>query len=242
MKTFDNILLLGRPAAGKSEFIDCLKMKSDAERAEMFHIGKFEELDDFMWLWEKFLEDDLWEEANHDRVYSFRDGHNYGLNADSGRLFDLMIIRFNKEAHKRCVANPELYKEGTLFIEFSRGGKNGYSHAISMLSEDILRRSVIVYVRVSFDESWRRNIARYEEKLRHSSLAHMAPRKVMETFYKVDDWEQVSGGKDSGYVDVKDIEIPFVTVLNEPEIKEPGPLAERYHPSLKRLMELYATK
>ena len=33
-RTFDHLLLLGRPAAGKSEFIDFMKKTTDAERAE----------------------------------------------------------------------------------------------------------------------------------------------------------------------------------------------------------------
>ena len=53
-KTFDHLFILGRPAAGKSEFMDFMKKISDAERSERFHIGHFVELDDFVWLWEKF--------------------------------------------------------------------------------------------------------------------------------------------------------------------------------------------
>ncbi len=51
---FQNILLLGRPASGKSEFIDFMKQVSDTDRASKYHIGKFKEMDDFPWIWEKF--------------------------------------------------------------------------------------------------------------------------------------------------------------------------------------------
>lgn len=240
VRTFDHLLLLGRPAAGKSEFIDFMKKTSDAERAERFRIGRFEELDDFVWLWEKFCEDGLWQEAGYDRVYSnVYDGNNYGMKPDKGAIFDLMLTRFNHEAKDRYLSRPEFYGDGTVVIEFARGGKEGYARAIPRLSKEILERSAVLYVKVSFDESWRRNVARYEEKQRHSILAHMVPRETMEHFYRLDDWEQYTGGKPEGRLQVNGVSVPFVTMNNEPELKERGPLAERYGPALNRLWELY---
>jgi len=238
MKTFDHILLLGRPASGKSEFIDCLKSKSDAERAELFHIGKLEEMDDFVWFWEKFLEDNLWEESGQARVFSHREGDNIGLNEDAGKLFDLWIVKFNREIGEKYLPRPEFYEKGTLFIEFSRGGHGGYKKALPMLSKDILEKAAIVYVKVSFDESMRRNNARYEEKKKHSILAHKATDRVMNAFYKEDDWDVLTAGAESGHVDVQGLRVPFITVLNEPEIKEAAPLAERYKSAMHKLMEL----
>jgi len=238
-RTFDHILLLGRPAAGKSEFIDFMKKTPDEERAEAFGIGRFEELDDFVWLWEKFLEDDLWEKAGHPRVYSLRYDENYGLDPKADRLYDLMLARFNQEVAARYLKRPEFYEEGTLVIEFARGGRQGYAYSLPRLSREILERAAILYVKVSFDESWRRNVARYEEKQKHSILAHMVPRQTMENFYRNDDWDTCTAQKPDGYLTVEDVEVPFVTMGNEPELKERGPLAERYGPALNRLMELY---
>ena len=49
--TFDIIILTARPASGKSEVIDYLK-KTDVEtRKQRFHIGEFEEIDDFPYVW-----------------------------------------------------------------------------------------------------------------------------------------------------------------------------------------------
>lgn len=238
-KTFDHFLLLGRPAAGKSEFIDFMKKTPDAERAKEFHIGRFEELDDFVWLWEKFLEDDLWEEAGHARLYSKRYDENYGLIPDKPpALFDLMFAKFNHEAARRYIARPDFYDEGTVIFEFARGGENGYRDALARLSREILERAAILYVEVSFDESWRRNVARYEEKLRHSVLAHMVPRETMETFYRIDDWSQLTEERRDGTLTINGVTVPFVTMHNEPELTERGPLAERYGPALDRLWEL----
>jgi len=240
MKTLDNILLLGRPAAGKSEFIDCLKSKSDAERAEIFHIGRLEQLDDFVWIWEKFLEDNLWEESGYPRLYSHKEGNNYGLNEDCGKLFDLMLVKFNHIFMEKYNndENNDFFNDGTVLMEFSRGGKRSYAHSLPRLDDEILKRSSILFVKVSFEESWRRNVARYEEKLKHSILAHMATRRVMDAFYSTDDWDKVSNGRERGYIEIRNIKIPFVTVSNEPEIKDPIQLAERYRPALDSLMKL----
>ena len=238
MKTFDHLLLLGRPAAGKSEFIDFMKNTPDAERAEKFHIGRFEELDDFPWLWEKFLEDDEWEAAGFERQFSERISGNYAVRKDKAHLYDLMLAKFNHAVAERYLTRPDFYKDGTLIIEFARGGSEGYKNALSRLSKEVLDRAAIFYVKVDFEESWRRNVARYQEKMKESSLFHMAPREIMERFYKTDDWDLVTGKKESGKLSFQGIEIPFVTMLNEPELKERGPLEARYKPCLDRLMEL----
>jgi len=52
--TFDIILLTGRPGSGKSEVIDYLKQTPLEERLRRFHIGPFEEIDDFPMLWAWF--------------------------------------------------------------------------------------------------------------------------------------------------------------------------------------------
>jgi hypothetical protein len=44
---FDILLLIARPAAGKSEIIDYLKNLPQDERRRRFHIGEFDEIDDF---------------------------------------------------------------------------------------------------------------------------------------------------------------------------------------------------
>ena len=87
--TFDHLYILGRPASGKSEFIDFMKKVRNSERADRYHIGHFVELDDFVWLWEKFLEDDIWEKVIGKRLFSSRYEGQY--NMEDARLFDFMI-------------------------------------------------------------------------------------------------------------------------------------------------------
>ena len=57
MDKLDVILLIGRPAAGKSETIDFLKHLPDEKRLQEYHIAPFDELDDFLYVWQT-LEND----------------------------------------------------------------------------------------------------------------------------------------------------------------------------------------
>ena len=57
--TFDVILLIGRPASGKSEIIYFLTHLPAHIRGERFHIAQLEVHDDFPMLWAWFEEDDL---------------------------------------------------------------------------------------------------------------------------------------------------------------------------------------
>ena len=93
-RIFENLLLLGRPASGKSEFIDFMKRVPETDRAAKYHIGRFEELDDFPWIWQKFMEDNMWEAAGYPRRFSFG-GANPGLAKEGGALFDFCIKKFN---------------------------------------------------------------------------------------------------------------------------------------------------
>ena len=57
MDKLDVILLIGRPAAGKSETIDFLKQLPDERRLQEYHVAPFEELDDFLYVWQTFEND-----------------------------------------------------------------------------------------------------------------------------------------------------------------------------------------
>lgn len=238
-KTFDHLLILGRPAAGKSEFIDFMKKTPDAERAKIFHIGRFEEIDDFPWLWEKFVEDDMWEEAGHPRVFSSKNGANYDVRPDRICLYKFMFAKFNQAIAERYLSNPKFYDEGTLLIEFSRGSDNTYMDAFTRLSPELLKKSAILYIKVDFEESWRRNVARYQEKLRDSILAHMIPRSAMEHFYLTEDWDDITSSRESGTLSFHGVDVPFFTMDNTPELKEYDALAKRYEPALTKLFDIY---
>jgi predicted kinase len=49
--TFDVLILIGRPASGKSEIIDFLKHTAPDIRRSRYHIAELEVMDDFPMLW-----------------------------------------------------------------------------------------------------------------------------------------------------------------------------------------------
>lgn len=231
MAPFKTLILLGRPASGKSEFIDFIKQLPAAERARDFHIGTFVELDDFVWLWEKFVEDDLWEAAGHARPFSRREGHGYALT--DGALLDFCLARFNAASAQHAHAE-------TVFIEFARGaGDGGYRHALARLSDEILREAAILFIYASYEEACRRNEARYQEKLKHSILAHKVPPTDMARFGKDIDWLELTRQQSQGRIAVRQWQVPFVTISNEPELTDPTALRQRYHAALVALSAEY---
>ena len=73
---FDVLLLLGRPAAGKSEILEFLRSVDDQTRIEKYHTGKLDVIDDFPILWAWFEEDTiLSEKFGKPRLHS--DGDRY---------------------------------------------------------------------------------------------------------------------------------------------------------------------
>ena len=239
-QAFDHLILIGRPASGKSEFIDYMKKDvSDSERLEKFHIAPFEELDDFLWLWQICHDDDIWEELGCPRVVSKKSGHGHMITKPA--FWNFLIKKFNHTVATKYAPNADFYNNKTLFIEFSRGTDKGYSEAFSHMSKDVLKRSAILYVNVSFKESLRRNEARYQEKLKHSVLAHKTPDEQMNEYYNVDDWAKITHEKPDGFLELHGVRVPFVTMNNEPESKDVKVLEGRYKAALDKLFEHYTT-
>jgi thymidylate kinase len=233
-ETLDVLLLLGRPASGKSEFIDFMTHISSDHRAREFFIAPFQIIDDFPILWDLFQQDDVWESVGRGRLFSRRSDGNYAVTEDS--VWGFLI----EQIKKRVLASPSFTSSNrrqTLIIEFSRGGSSGYQDALTRLSPAILERAVALYVSVSFEESWRRNIARYDAKKRDGILTHSVPREEMERTYGTDDWHTLSEGP-HGLLRIGDIDIPYATMSNEPESKVPDVLAERYRAALGPLFAL----
>jgi thymidylate kinase len=230
--TFDILLLLGRPASGKSEFIDFMTRVSGTERARLFHIGPFSVVDDFPILWQKFEEDDAWERLGSPRLYSRRADGNYAVSDD--RIWRFLIDRLTA-----AVGALPSVPGRSLLVEFSRGGPAGYQDALAGLSDDLLARTAILYLSVSFAESWRRNVARYDEKRRSGILTHSVPREEMERTYGTDDWAALTHGSSDGFLTVRDHRVPFATLANEPEALDPEVLRTRYRSALETLFRLW---
>lgn len=240
-QSFNNVIVTGRGGSGKSEFIDFLKQINVKERLEKFHIGEFKEIDDFPWLYSMFKDEDIWESLGKPRKLAERTEKIY-VTKDYD-VYDLMTLRFNLELKKRINADPHLYKETTIFIEFARGRENAYKTAFNLLDNGILKRSAIFFLDNTFEESMRRNTVRSKESdSKQTILHHKVPVEVMEYYYKVHDWKEITEGKPSGYIGVRGIKIPFVTVWNMPESQDFKVLEERYSSALKKLWELYCDR
>lgn len=233
--TFDIILLLGRPASGKSEIINYLKHTDPKKRSEHFHVGALDFLDDFPMLWTWFEEDYILEKVlGQPRLHSDSDGyfkHEY--------LWHLLIERFNIEYPKR-LREENYHDKHTLIIEFSRGSEHGgYTEAFKHLSKDILEHAAIVYVNVPYEESLRKNRRRFNPDRPDSILEHGLPDEKLERLYKEVDWEAFSSA-DPEFVHVNDVKVPYAVFENEDDVTTATPslLAERLEEVLQKLWDL----
>ncbi len=209
---FPVIVLIGRPAAGKSEIIDYLKQVADAERQTRFHLGQLVEIDDFVWVWQIFEDDDVREKLGRPRQNSTRD-----YNFNDPFVWDWLIGRIDLEFEKKMAREPDLLRDHTVLVEFARGGENGFAEALALLSDEILRRAAIVYVNVPFEESLRRNRRRARPGEEDSILHHSLPDRKLETLYRTNDWAKLSHDRAEGTLDVKGHRLPFAVFQNEPE-------------------------
>lgn len=223
--TFEILILNGRPAAGKSEVIDYLKQCSLEERLERFHIGAFEEMDDFRILWERFEDDDIYERHGKPRLVSDTkfsyEGKEYPGYVFKDRFFwNFLIEKFNLEYRKRLRDRPEYHERKTLMIEFSRGAEHGgFRTAYDHLSDTILERAATLYIHCSWEESLRKNRRRFNPDKPDSVLEHGLEDRKLEMLYRESDWDAFSSG-DPEFLHVKGHRIPYAVFRNEPEITD----------------------
>ena len=237
---FQHLFVLGRPAGGKSEFIDFMKRLPAAERAAGFGIGRFEEVDDFPWLWQACEEDDAREAMGERRLVSERTPEGYNIMRPKFR--GSLVDRFNEKIAADYLSRPSFYDEGTLLIEFARGVGDGFRESLERFRSDILSRGAILYIQVSFEESFRRNNARYRKGQEESILFHKVPDRDMLGFFRDNDWADITAGAPDGWLALAGVRVPFVSMHNEPESTDPLVLRARYAGALGRLMELYRTR
>jgi hypothetical protein len=239
-RIFEHLFVLGRPAGGKSEFIDFMKKCPDAERAAAFGIGRFEEIDDFPWLWERCEDDDAREERGEPRLVSERTPEGYNITQPGFR--GSLVDRFNETIAARYLSRPAFYEDGTLLIEFARGIGDGFRPSLERFDPRVLRRAAVLYIDVSFEESFRRNNARYRKGQEESILFHKVPDRDMLGFFRDNDWAAMTGGAPDGWLDLAGVQVPFVSMPNEPESTDPLVLGPRYRRALGRLRELFLSR
>lgn len=234
--TFDILLLLARPAAGKSEIIHFLKSTPLAERESLFHVGELAEIDDFPMLWTWFEEDALLEKMGHPRLHSDSDG--YFLQQ---YLWDLLIERMGLEFIKKQRDLPGFNEKFTTLVEFSRGSEHGgYASAFAHLSREILSRAAVLYVDVSWEESLRKNRKRANPAKPDSILEHSLPARKLARLYKEIDWHQVSAG-DAEYLHIQGFKVPYAVFDNADDVTtgQGEALGARLEEVLRGLWKLY---
>ncbi len=239
MKTspiFDILLLIARPAAGKSEVIDYLKKVPLEERVRRFHIGQFEEIDDFPMLWTWFEEDALLEKMGFPRLHSDQDGYFLGQH-----LWDLLIERICLEYQKKLRDNPSYADTCTTIIEFSRGKEHGgYRSAFSHLQPSMLDKMAVLYIDVSWEESLRKNRRRFNPDRPDSILEHALPDEKLARLYKEVDWEEVSKN-DPHFLTIQSVRVPYVVFDNADDVTTArgDALGARLEHALQALWRLY---
>ncbi|MFI5252122.1 MAG: hypothetical protein ACHQQQ_06785 [Bacteroidota bacterium] len=211
MDNFPILIITGRPAAGKSEVIDFLKNSKPDERLRRFHIADFDELDDFVYVWETFEIDDMLSLHGKPRIWTTPD---YFFT--NNFIWNLYIERINLEYRKKLAQSPNYHDAKTMLIEFARGGENGIHEALTYLHKDILKRAALLYIKVSYEESVRKNHRRARKGQEDSILYHSLPDEKMDFYYKTNDWEKIAAA-DSKVIKVNGFEIPYAVFENEPE-------------------------
>jgi hypothetical protein len=235
--TFEVLLLIARPAAGKSEVIDYLKKVPSDVREQRFHIGQFDEIDDFPMLWAWMEEDQLLEKMGHPRLHT--DGDGYFLHQ---YLWDLLIERIGLEYRKRQREYLDHAASITTIVEFSRGREHGgYRSAFAHLPAQMVEKMAILYLDVTWEESLRKNRKRFNPERPDSILEHSLPDAKLERLYREVDWPEMTSG-DPRYVAIQGMRVPYVVFDNSDDVTTARgeALGKRLEVNLQQLWLWYA--
>jgi len=241
---FDIIILNGRPAAGKSEIIDYLKSVPLEERIRRFHVGEFEEFDDFPILWERFEDDDIRQRHGKPRLHSNTTFEYEGKTLE-GYVFkeqyfwNWLIEKLNLLYARRLRDLPDYHQKHTAIFEFARGKQHGgFKEAYDHLADEVLARANTIYINVTWEESLRKNRRRYNPDKPDSILEHALEDKKIEFLYKESEWAAFSA-PDPERLLVKDHKVPYAVFENMPEkTDQPAVLGAHLEEVCGRLWEI----
>ena len=235
MSSFKILLLIARPAAGKSEVINYLKNTPLEERVKRFHIGKFAEIDDFPMLWTWFEEDELLQRMGHPRLHSTPDGYFLYVH-----LWNLLIERISLEYQKLM----RDFDGDTVVLEFSRGAEHGgYKSAFQHLSDEILQNLAIMYIDVPWEESLRKNRQRFNPERPDSILEHGLPDQKLERLYRETDWHELIK-ENPEFLTIKGFSVPYAVFDNSDDVTtaQDTALGKRLDQVLGDLWTRYSSK
>ena len=192
------VFLLGRPGCGKS----ALYRELEKRIRESGQAQTFERVDDFPKVWAKLQADDALERAGKTRLYSQR-------TADGGYLTNKGVLNgILKEVNSDVLKIDK--PDHVVFIEFSR---SSYIRAFQSFDTSILEHCIAIYIQVSFDICWARNVARHGAASAKGGDDHLLGRETMEKIFLYDD-------QDAFVQHMQEQDIPILVVNNEAQGKE----------------------
>ncbi len=145
------VFVLGRAGCGKSSIYREMEKRLLASG----EAKTCQRIDDFPKLWSRFLADDQREQEGKQRLFSrtTEDGdYRVTDHAVLGSVFDEILREVNADLLQIDKADH------VVFVEFAR---SSYLQAFDLFDPAILEKSLVVYVQVSFETCWARNVARH---------------------------------------------------------------------------------
>jgi hypothetical protein len=214
---FKILLLVARPAAGKSEIIHYLSSLDYNVLRKEFHLGKMDVLDDFPLLWRWFEEDDILHQLGFEGIYTDKTGYFHEV-----YYWDLLVRLLNLDYSKRLRDSSTYHEDFTTILEFSRGRQHGgYRSAFSNLNRDVLQNLCILYVDVTWEESLRKNRKRYNPDHPDSILKHGIADAKLEKLYRFIDLDELTNDNPE-YLILKGFQVPYVNFQNNDDITTCG--------------------
>ena len=231
------LILIGRPASGKSEIIEHLRGLQAGQRLAEFGLGELTVLDDFPYLWSWMEEDRLLESRlRQPRLHT--DAQGFFLYP---HLWDLLIERLATTYRAGLAELGPGAAARSFIIEFSRGAEHGgYQRALNRFDAAILSRAAVMYVDVTFEESLRKNRRRFNPARPGSILEHSLPDEKMTRLYREDDWPTLSRD-DPRFLSLAGRRVPYVVFENQDDVttRQPAALDRRLRERLSTLHALW---
>jgi hypothetical protein len=161
------------------------------------------------------------------RLHTTRDGY-----FKEEYLWNLLIERISLDYQKL----KRDFSGHTVILEFSRGTEHGgYRSAFQHLSKEILDDLAILYLDVPWEESLRKNRARFNPKRPDSILEHGLSDDKLEKLYRESDWDELIEDQ-NGFLKINGISVPYTIFHNSDDVTtNPGMELER---RLKNCLDL----
>ena len=162
-----HFFIIGMPASGKTTVAACIQRYLQASGVQPKNVYQF---NDYATLYERSLEDHQ----------CFEPGQRGGFRVKDFTVLDTVLEQANTQL--RLAQQSHL----TFIVEFSRPS---YLDAFQVFDRQVMRGSVIVYVRCSVGTCRHRNETRTEVNVNHTT--GYVPSDILDDYYKSDDFSDL---------------------------------------------------